>query len=541
MASLPVLEGPPQQPLSPRPPLSLNAETRSSPRRRQPYLRPNQEGPTLSVTISEVSFTSSGRYFLTASAGGTVRSLPPFSGLRSSFDDETFAFPLEANDFDLELHISAFRLASGKLPDLSPRGIMANLIQEAQQSDTPDRPAADEPPLQEVASAGLTLADLLSTPQPAGGAGRKQHRLRLTAGANSNTSAATIGYVSLSWHMEDREAEAREAAERAAELRKQERAAEEFQMHRQRREQRQESQREQQREQQQQRQPPGEGPTSSLERSRRLAERSVTASQAAQDAMRASDFERSLLEAQWNEVLDAYSVVLWLPEGTTPPTIRLTARQAVGLSDAAARRSSGRVAFAHAGLRVHLTSSVAASLRAKVEAKLELSEAERLDDCSQPILIPTACPVSTRAVTAAKPEPKAPTGDDEAVDMPPRHATAPPRPREAPAKHASSISWLDAALQPLRPAAPPPRVMPGPRTSALMRASTTTTTGSACPTPPARVMPNRGGSGASAATPPEGSLLMLPGFASFTQVAENGAAPPEREVVHVGKAPLSLS
>jgi hypothetical protein len=175
-------------------------------------------------------------------------------------------------------------------------------------------------------------------------------------------------------------------------------------------------------------------------------------------------FERALEEQTWRRVLDTQKVILWLPEGTVPQSVMLTARQAVGLSDAAARSSSKMVAFVHAGLKVTLTPAVAASLRAKVEEKLSAPET-----CAEPILIATAGPLSQRATTAAVTQGAAAEPACEPAPPPPRHTTAPSRPRPRPV-HPASSSWVNAATLPFRPTTPAPRIGPNPKTTALMRA-----------------------------------------------------------------------
>ena len=484
-ASLPAPGQAPQLSLSPRPPLSLGAPAASPRSRKQAaqYLRPPQNGPTLRVTISEASFSKTGRYYLSVgSANGNAEyrtGVSDAEGLHHTFAS-SFDFVLGDNEFDLELRVKATRLAapSSRLPDLSPRGIMANLINEAQGNayDAPAQSSAVEgagEKVQEIGLNRLTLADLLSTPQRAGSSS-KEHRLRLVC----PTRGTPVGHVMLSWSLEDRQAEAMEAAERAAELQRQDKAAAEAA----------EQERVQRAVRERRAAEKAVAKTAAAAQAEAARAAQAAAEAAAQAAAQASaqaaaeDFDRHHLEAKWQDVLNSYSVMLWLPQGTSPQTILLTARQAVGLSDAAAKRASGRVAFVHSGLRVHLTSAVATLLRQKVEAKLLLTSSEIEEDSEEPILVPTACPVSQRASTAAKPDQAAACaagGDEDGEGAAAGGSssrvgsggtrTAPPRPREPAPAHASSTSWLDAALLPLRPSVPPPRVAPHPKTAALLR------------------------------------------------------------------------
>lgn len=528
--SLPAPGQAPLVPHAPRAPHTIGApHASSSPRTRKQqaarYLRPSHEGPILRVTVSEATFNKPGKFFLCFKTNGAEHSTAVSDdGYRAEYNQQLDFAIGENVGFDLELQVKAMQITVPRrqLPDLSPRGIMANLMQEAQgdggshtggfgsQAAAATRGSeevsrGEEKTLQEIGAARLTLADLLSTPQPAG-ANSKQHRLKLRCPGSS----AAVGQVMLSWHMEDPQAEAREAAQRASERHKQAKAAAEAEA----------------------RAKLECASRMAAERLRLLrasgalgeAEAEAAAAEASAAAARAADdFDRQVHESKWNEVLSLYSVMLWLPEGTVPQTIRLTARQAVGLSDAAARRATGRIAFVHSGLRVHLTPAVAQSLRAKVEAKMALSLEEMDYDSDEPILIATACPVSQRAVTAAggATDPRSaaaaggggaggsnePADAAETVAAAVRHPTAPPRPRDQQPEHAASRSWLEAirapleaAMLPARPSAPPARIGPNPKTQALMRASQLAKAmaaaekggedGVATPRAPARVMPN---------------------------------------------------
>ena len=51
----------------------------------------------------------------------------------------------------------------------------------------------------------------------------------------------------------------------------------------------------------------------------------------ARAAAEAEAFDEAILRAKWRDVLDSYRLVLWLPAGSVPGSVTLTARQAVGL------------------------------------------------------------------------------------------------------------------------------------------------------------------------------------------------------------------
>ena len=104
-------------------------------------------------------------------------------------------------------------------------------------------------------------------------------------------------------------------------------------------------------------------------------------------------FDHAILLSKWRDVLDSYKLVLWLPAGSVPGSVTLTARQAVGLSDIAAKHRSGMVAFTHSGSKITLSREVAASLRARLEEKLDLQSREVEEDSREPILIITNGPV----------------------------------------------------------------------------------------------------------------------------------------------------
>ena len=419
----------------------------SSPRRAAAiHLRPTHVGPVLHVTVVAADvFGKADRFYLSvASAKGEERRTSTSTGSIHDFN-ERFNFAIEDDDVDFELRIAAL---SEQLPQLSPRGVMANV-------------SKGEPSWGvEVGRARLTLSEMLSSPQIAG-APSKLHSVSLTC-----KEGRPVGIVTLDWSMVDKCAEAREAAERAADLSKQKRAAE----------------------------------NQATARRKAAAERhaeeririwQASQRQAALDALEqqrqaeADAFDRAMDVAKkdeiWETVLDCVKVVLWLPDGVSIP---LSARQAVGLSDAAASSKSGMVAFIHDGMKVTLNGAVARTLRQRVEAKM----GDQSSYC-EPILVATTANVTRRASTAASAPPaeistmppgtgtaEAPTvqareessgGRLTAVPPMPRHLTAPPRPRVR-VPHPSSISWLGAAALPLQPSAP--RVAPNPKNAAILRA-----------------------------------------------------------------------
>ena len=229
--SLPIAAQPPAA-LTPRPPLtqSLNSASTPSPRKTSPrYLYPATAGPTLAVTVVGASFSKNGKYFLSLSACGSVHHTVASDRLTFN-SSQTFHFPI-SDAADLALKISATRVQV--LPTLSPRGIMANNLDEAV-DDEPEAVVSDEQGggkwEAEVGSTELSLATLLSMPQPASAsssssssatatATKKHHEVELySSGSSRGPRGELIGVVLLQWAMEDRVAEAQEAAERANEL-----------------------------------------------------------------------------------------------------------------------------------------------------------------------------------------------------------------------------------------------------------------------------------------------------------------------------------
>ena len=404
--------------------------------------------------MGDAEFAHAGRYFLSCRSehsGGEEQRTQVSSGALRHIFDVTFEFPLTDEDGDLRLCLTLTRLAALSLPGLSPRGVMANNLASTRDDvGSTGVVAADDVEESSLAVATLTLADLLSMPQPFGS--EKRHRVELMS---SKGGGACMGSVMLEWRLEDRVAEAREAAERAAERHRQ-------------------------------------------ERKRAHREAKLRREAEAQEAEEA--FDRSLEEAKWHDILNSYRVVLWLPEGASPSSILLSARQAVGLADAAKTRKSGLVAFAHSGLRITLTAPVASSLRTKLEAKMVLQAREILEDAREPILVRTSAPVTPRAVTAANVQASSSLASQPSATSD-RHPTAPPRARVQ-APHPESSSWLQAAVLPLRPTTPA-IVAPHPKTTAIVRAqaraaresaektalSLTSAFASIAPTPPPRVAP----------------------------------------------------
>lgn len=427
------------------------------------------------------------------------------SGGRHTFDEPlTFTVGDDVANFALEIRARA----AEQLPQLSPRGVMANLIVgfanarepegTAERAETYSHHAArNEDHVDgckgwgtEIATARLTLATLLSAPQRAGS--RKQHELPLVC----PKSGLPMGTVTLFWQLEDRLAEAREAAERAVMKQVEDRAAERHVADERRkaidRRRGEERIRHWQAQEERER---------LLEAQRReLARHELEARQRAE----ADAFDRELREARWHEVLDTCKVVLWLPEGRSSGlSIPLSARRAVGLSDMAARSKSGMVSFVHGKARVTLNGTAARSVRQRVEEKMK----DDPEGLHEPILVTvSSASVTQRATTAAAtPLPSMPpptlahplaqasvaegggdreksvgvsanvrphasdeddTRAEEASEQPPagasdRHATAPPRPRQR-VPHPQSASWLGAVTLPLQPSAPP-RIVPNHR------------------------------------------------------------------------------
>lgn len=473
-SSLPLPGEAPHAP--PHAPTSLGGEP--SPRKtRLEHLRPRESGPALVVTIVGANFKDEGRYSLTLRACGSQHHTA-LSDTRcyESPIGETFTFPLGDDDAELQLKISAMRVSG--LPQLSPRGVMANLDTSV---------GWDE----EVGTTTLTLAQLLSMPHPAGG-GAKHHEVQLFTSLRPRSALA--GVVLLKWSMEDRVAEAHEAAQRATELLKQRltSAAAERQgafSHGRRRGRARPS--------------PLDIPNSGAATSGGAEEDGAWAEREAARQADAADFDKTMLLAKWKDVLTNYQLVLWLPEGSSPPFVNMSAKQAVGLSDLAARHRSGQVAFTHAGMRITLSKELACRLRTVVEEKLALQPRQLELDCKNHIDVLMAADdggvvsVSQRGATAAAAESR-PRDDAHAAAAEPRHLTAQPstRPRQPP--HPLSSKWLEAAAMPFRPTSP--RVAPSPRVAALMRANSPTAAtpppasrqgvfDAVLPTPPARIAP----------------------------------------------------
>lgn len=403
----------------------------------------DSDGPVLHVTIVGATFRNNGSHFLTLTSCGSRHRTHVLDGRSEEFDtEEHFTFPLGDTDLDLELSVGATRI--GALPPASPCGVMAN-----HDAHSPTNWNED------VGRTTLRLSQLLSCPQPAGSS--KVHEMELLSSRKvSQGRRVPVGTVRLRWSMEDRVAEAREAALRAAELHKQKlkaasavgsaahkeapvvyfpsaaKRAREHALGRTRVRVDLEGPRP----------PTSDSPIKEKERIRAQAE-SVA-------------FDRAALEAQWKDVLNLYRVVLWLPSGMGP-SITLSARQAVGLSDLAAKHPSGKVAFAHNGGRVTLSRGVAKSLRDRLEEKLELRNRphEMREDAQEAILIIAAdgCVSQTqRAVTVGSGEQakraNEAAGECSSGGSNERHATAEPTVRPRP-PHALSATWLDAATLPL--------------------------------------------------------------------------------------------
>ena len=532
--SLP-LPGQGASPLTPRPPTSFNGAT---PRRtRLEHLRPAASGPGLVVTLVGGNFKQDGRYALTLSACGSQHHMPLSEGRCFQVPTgQTYNFPLGDHELDLALKISATRITG--LPQLSPRGVMANNLEEECGWE------------EEVGSTTLTLEQLLCMPQPAGGTD-KHHEVQLFSGSDGRRGGALVGVVLLKWTMEDRVAEAKETAQRATELLKQRLATAAAE-----RDGAYANGRRKQKARPAPLQLPSAGPASAgparfmvgagRERVAPTDERVVRTSQRAglvasglgqrpaapaddtcgevgddspaddtddddydswaeQEVARqeeADEFDKQMILAKWADVLMLYRIVLWLPEGSTPGSVPMSARQACGLSDLAAKHKSGMVAFTHGGARVTLSRETAASLRQVLEDKLILQPRQLAEDCKHPInLTMSDGAVSNRGATAAvgtDAKNREEGGSSSAAE--PRHLTAQPTTRPRAPPHPMSTNWLEAAVLPFRPTSP--RVGPSPKAAALLRANqpdaaTTHQSGGSqlgafaamVPSPPARVLP----------------------------------------------------
>ena len=400
------------------------------------------DGPVLHVTIAGISFYEAGRYFLTLSSSGLRHHTHVWDGRSQRFAREQhFQFPLDETSLDLELCICATRVRAA-----SPTSVR----EAGNATDAADQPSGWQ---EHLGTSTLRLSQLLSCPQPAGSS--KMYELKLFSPHEAQTP---VGTVSIRWNMEDRAAEAREAAVRAADLHKQKVAA-------------------------------ASAPSSAVHQApttvyfpattgtrdhafgqKRVrigvgARNQPMRSDEAARETEAEDFDAALTLIKWQDVLDSYRVALWLPPGTSPATLMLTARQAVGLSDVATRHKSGRVAFSHAGMRITLSREVSSSLRARVEEKLDLTSHAMAEDSTQAILImaDSGCLVShtERAVTVGGGEPPAGRSREGAAEercggSSQRHFTAEPTNRPRPI-HAHSTKWHDAAALPLA-RSPPSRV-----------------------------------------------------------------------------------
>ena len=139
--SLPAPGQAPLVPHAPRAPHTIGApHASSSPRTRKQqaarYLRPSHEGPILRVTVSEATFNKPGKFFLCFKANGAEHSTAVSDdGYRAEYNQQLDFAIGENVGFDLELQVKAMQITVPRrqLPDLSPRGIMANLMQEAQE------------------------------------------------------------------------------------------------------------------------------------------------------------------------------------------------------------------------------------------------------------------------------------------------------------------------------------------------------------------------------------------------------------------------
>ena len=159
----------------------------------------------LKVKVVGASFHEDGRYFLTLTSCGVQHHTEVSDGRRyQPKAKQTISFPIGDDALDLELRVSATRIQA--LPELSPRGIMAN--SELEGSSSNGRGGWDS----EVGASTLTLGQLLSMPQVAGGSA-KHHEIEL----HPPNRGMPVGRVQLIWEMEDRLAEAHAAATRAAE------------------------------------------------------------------------------------------------------------------------------------------------------------------------------------------------------------------------------------------------------------------------------------------------------------------------------------
>ena len=483
-------------PLTPRPPNSLGAVSNKPSPRASKYLRPQESGPVLHVTILGASFKEKGQYFLTLNSCGSSRHTEVSDNrVYQPSKEEHFSFTLGESDLDLELKISATRVRLA-LPQLSPRGIMANHDNNNSLSEDAVYGWDDE-----IGSTTLTVGQLLSTPQPAGDA-TKYHEVELYANQRPGVRGQLVGVVRLVWSMEDRIAEAHEAAARAVDLYQQSRA---------------------------EKPPDGSSepaavffPTAAAARRARDHVCKKAAEEAAAKAeAEAAAFDRAMLEARWRDVLNLYRVVLWLPEGSVPGSVELSAKQAAGLADVANKHPSGRVAFIHTGSKITLSREVVRMIRSRLEEKLELPPRRMRENAGEgPILIFANGPrmaggagVNQRASTVPageqaekqKQQQAASQQDGEEDDgagvlpqqqEPAKPVTAAPSTRPRPPVHHESCTWLEAATLPFRPTSP--RIGPNVKTAALLRANE----GGARPTaarhggfngilpePPAKIMP----------------------------------------------------
>ncbi len=370
-------------------------------------------GPTLHVTLGEASFGASGRYFITLSAGGTEHRTAVAEESRTpSFPVTTYSFPLSGASSKFGLRIAATQL-------MYSRGS------------------------REVGVGSLGVGELVS---------RGELTVSLAA---TQLSAAPVGTVKVRWLVDDKAAEAKEAEERAAAERAKEeaRAAEKAarwaaaarEMEAKRAAALREAEEAALRE-------------AAEEAARARADAEREAARRAAEAEAAAAAERVSLEARWASLLDSSTVLLTQTvaaedEDEVGVEIELTGRQAVGLSDAAARSSSGMVAFAHAGRRVVLGATAAAALRRSLELQLAEQEAEQGEPERQgtprvELRLSTPTSSAYRAVTAPPPV--------AAEDLAARVRNVPSAPAGRRGRvHAFSHRWLRAATMPLRSPRPP--------------------------------------------------------------------------------------
>ena len=223
--SLPVL--PAQRPIpleaiSNSLPFSGPAGTTRNIRRQAPIA-----GPVLHMTVAGTSFHEGGSYFLTLTSSRSRLRTQLLDGRSQLLEkEERFTFPLdEETSLDLELSICATRVRAA-----SPRGVRSCLQAAAREAagGWSSKVSADEPDCprgweevgrlggaweDDVGIATLRLSQLLSSPQPAGST--KVYDVELFSPHEARTP---VGTVHLRWSMEDRAAEASEAAARAADL-----------------------------------------------------------------------------------------------------------------------------------------------------------------------------------------------------------------------------------------------------------------------------------------------------------------------------------